>query len=113
LLGGIPPGAWQLILRFYKLKCVLSTCDTYICDLLFRCFFTPISSDACFDSNDRIKSTCGDGGFPMMTSSSVYVLFIDDGGYLASVAKVPSDGGQRNQATNQKTSHVFAWMCDG
>jgi translation initiation factor 5B len=35
----------------------------------------------------------------MMTSSSVYVLFIDDGGYLASVAKAPSDGRQRNQAT--------------
>jgi hypothetical protein len=35
----------------------------------------------------------------MMTSSSVYVLFIDDGGYLASVAKLaPSDGGQQNQA---------------
>jgi hypothetical protein len=33
-----------------------------------------------------------------MMSSSVYVLFIDDGGYLASVAKAPSDGGQRNQA---------------
>jgi hypothetical protein len=27
--------------------------------------------------------TCGDRGFPMMTSSSVYVLFIDDGAYLA------------------------------
>jgi hypothetical protein len=49
-----------------------------------------------FDGNDR--STCSDRGFPMMTSSSVYVLFIDDGGYLASVAKAPSDGGQRNQA---------------
>jgi hypothetical protein len=34
----------------------------------------------------------------MMTSSSVYVLFIDDGGYLAPVAKAPYDGGQRNQA---------------
>jgi hypothetical protein len=40
----------------------------------------------------------GDRGFPMMTSSSVYVLFIDDGGYLARpVAKAPYDGGQRNQ----------------
>jgi hypothetical protein len=26
------------------------------------------------------------------------VLFIDDGGYLAPVAKAPYDGGQRNQA---------------
>jgi hypothetical protein len=38
----------------------------------------------------------------MMTSSSVYVLFIDDGGYLAPVAKAPYDGGQRNQASFPK-----------
>jgi hypothetical protein len=46
----------------------------------------------------------------MMTSSSVHVLFIDDGGYLASVAKAPSDGGQWNQATNAARSPRLAFV---